>query len=220
MRAIILALAILGYCRSYAQVGISGSYVINNTENWNLTDPENTNEEINLLGNGWQASADYWLRLKNLRIEFFPTLQYGQFRQELSDLNDEMKNQSIAFLVKTNFYLLNLLDDCDCPTFSKQNSFLQRGLFIQLVGGVGRLQQTLTNADLSASTSYTKIGIGAGIDIGLSDLVTLTPNFGWRYLPTLALENDELLKTLSLEATETSASQIVAGLRLGFRFDY
>ena len=206
--------------QTYGQIGISGQYSWNDADAWAIPNEGSGSQEANLLGDGWSVSVDYWLRLKNVRIEFFPTLQYSQYNMYPSGQTTTLDNQAIEFLVKTNFYLLNFLDDCDCPTFSKQNSILDRGFFVQLQGGVGRMQQQLEVQDISSTSTYTALGAGLGIDIGISDLVTITPQIGYRWVPSLSIENNELEKNLPEVDTETSISQLQAPVRLGFRLDY
>ncbi len=67
------------------------------------------------------------------------------------------------------------------------------------------------------------LGLGLGIDFGLSDFITITPVVRYSYL--IDAEWKDLDKHLNLdspEASENNVSEITniyVGFRLGFRFD-
>ena len=115
--------------------------------------------------NSSEIAAFYWFRLPKRRIEFQPT---GYYAGQLS--GSRYRANELGFQFKTNVYVFDLATDCNCPTFGKQGPQLQKGFFIQLSPGVNSHQFT----GEARSTSFT-IGGGVGLDVGVSNLLTLTP---------------------------------------------
>lgn len=213
---------------SQAQIGVSGHYLSGQADDWEFTFPTTRQPSISLPGEGWQVGIDYWFRLKNLRIEFLPTLALSNQSQDLlldlNTLKTEMKGYHLFF--NTNFYFFDFKGDCDCPTFSKQGPSLQKGLFLQVSPGYSSLNFSITDdenkAQLESTDSQFSIGIALGLDLGLSDFLTISPQLGARYYPSAnweALGFDTVNGFQEGVAAESNLLQYTAGIRLGLRFD-
>lgn len=221
----------------HAQFGITGRYHLNDAPNWIPAGQNDASDAEKYLGNGWSAGVDYWLRLKNYRVEFLPELNYSQF--EYNDQTGyanpaDFSNRFFSFFLNTNFYLFDFAGDCNCPTFSKQGEFLKKGFFVQVSPGVTYLQGKVTfenpvfhdtkDHNTFESTSLAaSIGVGTGLDIGVSDFMTFSPMLSLRYFPNAKWESlgqfvgAEIYEPNSIES---AIWQWSAGARLGFRFDY
>jgi hypothetical protein len=211
-----------------AQVGLSTQYLSGSADNWTYQASETGSETIELPGTGWQAGIDYWFRLKNTRIEFLPTLAYSQQTQDIASTFASLETEARAlhFFFNTNIYLFDLKGDCDCPTFSKQGPSLQKGFYLQVSPGYSlynfELQDAFSDETYEDNDSAFSIGLGLGIDLGISDFMTITPQIGARYYPSLSWETLDGTDKLTFPegiAAEDSMLQYYAGLRLGFRFD-
>ena len=218
-----------------AQIGLSGSYTWFNAPQWEekmRADVDDTYLEEFFFQNGFQVGLDYWFRFKNVRIEFLPEARYARFEARPESFFDagQLTWQSFSFHLNTNIYPFDFFGDCDCPTFSKQNTFFKKGFFLQVSPGVHYLAQSYRseryephNADVS-DWAYS-IGLGAGLDIGISDWITLTP-YGrftrvldgtWEDFDNLAFFSHEWGQDTPLE--QPYALWIPeAGLRLGLRW--
>lgn len=215
---------LLGGTTLSAQFGLSGKY-LNPLANWTLAEGVSDSQTADLYASGWSAGIDYWFRLKNVRVEFLPELNYGQLDNQLPD-GALTEAKLYSFFLNTNFYLWDFRGDCDCPTFSKQGPTLQKGLFVQLSPGVTYWQHQY---EYSGSVFEQKdwainIGAGLGFDLGLSDLITLTPMINLRYYLPQSLENlSELIRQddNAWQLGEPTADPLMfsAGLRLGIRLD-
>ena len=218
--AIVFCLTFSGI--SQAQFGLNGKF-LSPQNNWqvNLT---NTNQErtIQLFDQGWSAGVDYWFRLKNKRIEFLPELNYAQLNNSQEDYS-ENKASIYSFFFNTNIYFLDFAGDCDCPTWSKEGPTLKKGLFLQLSPGISYWDASVgTGDDVFANRPVAfSIGGGLGFDLGISDLVTITPVVNARYFPEVSIENMPRDQEAGNFLTAESASPLFwsAGLRLGFRLD-
>lgn len=213
-----------------AQFGVSAGYKPITAKNWERIigeHPSNftTNESF---ANGIQFGVDYWFRLKNYRVEFLPELSYSRFARIYNvdeGKEDYFTSQFLGLHFNTNFYIFNFKGDCDCPTFSKEGNSLEKGFFIQLAPGVDYIFNSYTSDDESqkANDIVPSIGIGIGVDFGLTDLLTVTPMvkihhyFGaeWEGLNTIY----EPTKVISEELNKNNITQLFAGLRIGLRLD-
>lgn len=219
-----------------AQVGLSGSYV-----QWQIPDWEQLVEEEAspaardaLYRNAYKVGIDYWFRLKNVRVEFFPELAFSRVEADMSNWATdfdryELRNQSLHVQLNTHFYVLDFFGDCDCPTFSKQDPFLQKGFYLELSPGIARqhFQRAIETSDFETyGTTYQfTLAAGAGVDIGVSEFLTVTPyirawyffNAVWPELRDLPIYNF----TSGPAGLDIAGQQywLELGLRLGIRWD-
>lgn len=211
-----------------AQLGLSGTARFNDAPDWNY--PASIAGETNPLGNGWAVGVDYWIPLGQTRIDLLPELSFGRSEQTLDILGNphEFTQNAFSLFLNTNFYVLDLEGDCDCPTFSKSGDFFQKGFFLQFSPGISYFHhhiqiQESTVVNIEDEAFAFSVGIGAGLDIGLSDFLTLTPMAGFRYyFPAEWVGLEKLFITAGpdpLFETESAIQQFWAGLRLGVRFD-
>ncbi len=209
-----------------AQFGINGGYRLNNAEQWKLTWFSNSNDEQAILGNGPAIGIDYWFRLKNLRIEFLPELNGAAYNQTLPAVQGESDIRQLSFFFNTNVYFLDIKGDCDCPTFSKKGPPLSKGVFFQVSPGISywmldySLQEQKT---IDAEALAFSIGAGIGLDIGLSDLITLSPVISMRYSPSVSWEGiqgaNNGIEEWETGDEKTGVFQTHLGLRVGLRLD-
>ena len=221
MKQVFLLLSLLFIAGSAtAQFGLTVRNNWNDASDWLINEPNIENE---LLGDGFAFGIDYWFRLKNVRVEFLPELNYAQYETDFIE-NSNFSVATYSFFFNTNFYLFDFAGDCDCPTFSKQGPSLQKGFFLQLTPGISyfTFDNTVQQAVSSSNELAFSIAGAVGIDFGLSDLVTLTPMVGLRYYATVNWEDLERHLSASTDfvgEAESDISQLFAGIRLGIRLD-
>lgn len=159
---------------------------------------------------GYEVGVHYWFRLKNLRIEFFPEINYGSVVVKATGIQARTKIHRFGVALPVSIYPLELKGDCKCPTFSKQNDLFKKGFFLQLVPAIQRTQSMLTTTDPAPWTEHVSLGFGAGLDIGVSDLITVTP---------LIHYFTSLYDSASAETT-TINNDVRIGARATIRLDY
>lgn len=145
------------------------------------------------------GSVHYWTRLKKYRVEFYPgvLIQSHQTKEDGSNLN-------LGLSLPIAFYPLDFVNDCDCPTFSKNSFWFQKGFFIRLTSSWS------TKIEGSTPDTFDQLlGTGAsiGLDFGVSDLVTISPMLGYTRL-------------FSLSENDNSGSYLHFGFSVLFRNDY
>ena len=213
---------------AYAQFGVRATYNALQAPQWetHLNDAL-TLEQDALDFNTFSYGVDYWFRLKNHRLEFFPTLSYLSSKNHLEnggirDINLKM----LSFHLNTHIYFLSLKGDCDCPTWSKSEPIFEKGLFLLLSPGIDYFSgnySVLNTIDSvptteKSSTLNGSIALGLGLDIGLSDLITITPYGGVRWHTKTSWEG-LLLDFEELDPNPSSLRQLFGGIRLGIRLD-
>ena len=206
-----------------AQFGVNGKYVLPG-DNWQLLPGSSGQDETSsLFDKGWSAGIDYWFRLKNKRVEFLPELNYMQLGNSLPAYDENSANV-YSFYFNTNIYFLDFAGDCDCPTWSKEGPTLKKGLFLQLSPGVSYWDATVGSEDSFFAERQVAFSIGGGLgfDLGLNDLVTLTPMLNVRYFSEINFDSLDVIDTGATPlVSSTTANPVIwsAGLRVGIRLD-
>lgn len=219
-----------------AQIGLTYGYVRQDNKVWDavlvekgLLSPEGT-----LFNEGHRLSLEYWFRLPNQRIEFYPELNISLQEASYSGgfISHQTDFQAITFGIdlKTQIYFLDFNGDCDCPTFSKNEPIFKKGTYLLLSPGA-YIQDRSFN---SVSQNYIvkqedlfvnlKFGAGFGLDIGISDLITLSPFYLFELHEQLEWDGLKALpqSTIILDPIDNTAERInrhILGLKIHFRFD-
>ncbi|NRB48278.1 MAG: outer membrane beta-barrel protein [Saprospiraceae bacterium] len=225
-KVFMLGICVLFAFSASAQFGVKGSYHFSNATDWQVPTNNGINTE-SLIGDGWSVGVDYWFRLKNYRMEFLPELNFSQLNQNLDNADWSNQVTFTSFFFNTNIYLFDFKGDCDCPTFSKQGPTLDKGFFVQVSPGLTFAQSEIdfSGNTLKADDLAFSIGLGVGFDLGVSDLVTVSPMAGLRYFPSISWDSlaenpDDETPRLEVEDSSSSLTQWYAGVRIGFRLDY
>ncbi len=205
------------------QFGLRLKYNSNNFSDWENALEERFDTDGKLYSPGYEVGLDYWFKLKKRRIEFMPEISYALATTKYNNAAlTETKFTSYNFNFHTQIYALDLEADCDCPTFSKQGPSINKGLFFHFTPGVSFFNTSTTfspaidPAFKNANGVAFKAGIGMGMDIGVSDLLTITPIISYYFNMGMNWEN------LALNGSDVSSNprQLQFTLRLGFRPDY
>jgi len=215
---------------AYSQAGISFTRFNQKTPDWEQLVSQNGFTQ-DFLENGYQVGINFWVKpLEDYRFEVYPELQGGYTSQEIqSETTTELfQLTNVGFNLNMNLYLLNFLSDCDCPTFSKQESFFEKGFFLQVSPGYHYFRgeyEVASATDLRSNIMndfVPKLGIGVGVDIGVSDLITLTPMV--KYDRYFGAEWDDLRTTITNESSldtsnnESHINRFTYGLHIGIRW--
>ncbi len=230
---LLLSLVILSFCLSAnGQFGASLKFNNNAFSDWDANWSESMGTTDALYNTGIEAGLDYWFRLKNQRIEFFPELTYATSTSSLNNnIIESLEYTQFGLNFNTHFYILDLQGDCDCPTWSKDGDFFSKGFFLVLSPGVNFNQFDLNRAGETEPANFNdsrwsyKIGLGAGLDIGINNLLTITPFAMYNYYPSMdnlafAEWNVAQSGTPNELKTDSPNGQMQFGLRIGFRPDY
>ena len=199
-----------------AQIGVNISRVNSGLTAWY----QNADNDYKMQGMAY--GIDYWFRLPNRRVEFFPELNYNAAQYEEGNVNEDegwlVDNKAFAFYFNTHFYLLDFDSDCDCPTWEKDGNFLQKGLYVAVSPGISRHTTSTTfgsvgtiSGEKHQSTAYS-LGAGIGLDIGITKLLTITPFYRARYFRDIQFSP-------RLENNGSEFLQTEFGIHLGYRWN-
>lgn len=160
--------------------------------------PANAPSNPTEINSHLDLSIHYWTRLKKIRVEFLPGVSYQK------PLSSETNTQGMGITLPTLFYILDMINDCDCPTFSKNDYLIEKGLFIRLAPGY---QYFWHDSENLAAVHTLPIELSLGLDLGISDLLTITPLIGYK-------------QHIYTNETYQHQGYIHAGVSLLFRPDY
>ena len=188
-----------------AQVSVSARFLTNNFEPLDVA-----YNQADVAPTAIELGIGYWLRFTKVRMEVIPELSFTKYNSDL------VSASAINGQVNLLFYSLDFYSDCGtCPTFSKDGGLVKKGFHWIVAPGVTSFKSHIDDDDpmLRLEGTYTsmRLALGAGLDIGLSNLLTITPfatyNLGSKVNDFAATETEDRLK------------QIHIGLRSVLRFD-
>jgi len=209
---------------SFAQLegGLSGTYFTQTLPEWEtVVFGFRSNER--LLKSGYGQAIDLKIAgFENYRIQFHLNAGTNNATTSLEDRAFKLRKNDIGLSGK--IFFLSLEADCDCPTFSREAGLLEKGLFAEFLTGASFFQAEMTNDNsiISEDNGVTfKIGFGLGVEIGITDLVTISPFV--RYQRYFNAEWEDLQQDLTTfdpsttmeENNTTPINQLSAGIRLG-----
>ena len=213
----------------HAQFGVRLKYNSNNFNNWENTLLQRFSIDEKLFANGYEVGLDYWFKLKKRRIEFMPELSYSKSATTFNNPSIDRFNINIfSFNFHSQIYALDLEGDCDCPTFSKQGPSINKGLFFHFTPGLGYFHATGTPQAILSSLPIPndtanglifKAGAGLGLDIGISNLFTVTPIISYFFHSPMIWQQLAVRENLPVDS-KNNLGIIQFTLRMGFRPDY
>ncbi len=168
----------------------------------------------------YQGGLHYWFKMDNIRIEFLPGVYYsygkGKVQRDTQTEKVYFTEAGFRFQIPVLIYPLTFLDDCRCPTFSKQGNLFEDGFHLIIEPGVQYVSRELgeRSSDLNF---YAKLGIG--LDIGVNRWNTLSPQLTYGYF-----FNDPFVKQVSDPAINnwprSAHSALGFALRYLFHWNY
>lgn len=155
-------------------------------ESADLSDP--------LIQSGWSAGVVYSFRQQGIRIEWVPGIHFIQTKADMLAGGTET-GSGVQATFDFRAYPMDLYGDCMCPTFSRKGQVLQKGFFLEAGVGGFYLDQSI-GLESNAGGSFLA-RVGAGIDIGLSRRLTITPGARIQYEDRLHHWGDNATKIQS-----------------------
>ena len=222
MRPLFFLLCILLSTAMAAQFGLRAGYGTSHFADWQgFAYSRIDDRNASFLPNGYSVGVDYWFRLKKRRIEFMPEVGYAQFSPSSVDGVD-YKLASINAIFNVHIYPLDLAEDCNCPTFSKQGNTIKKGFFVH-AAPVFRyyLQNAKGISEITSKSAAVGFRAGLGIDIGLSNFLTLSPMVAYEYTSSANWKKLAAAKDTPIDNGDISSnhSGITGLIRIGFRWN-
>lgn len=208
----------------FSQIGIRLSYEQANYDDW-----AQTADKAELLKLQYAAGIEYWFRMKNVRIEYFPELYYlSAMDSGHADFKDfKYSINALGISGKIHFYIMDFFGDCDCPTFSKEGNFFTKGFYLAMAPGfqmdLQKINNPIDNLVKQTSNIHFKINLGAGLDLGIMDKWTVSPFIFYNLSPTINWVGFGDLHGKSEDTQNSDKSiqrAIQTGIRVHYRWDY
>ncbi len=199
-----------------AQLGFVAAYKTFDAPGWEASLGSILNEAP-YPKSGWDVGLDYWFRLKKRRIEFMPEVSFASYKHDFSNGESRLKQFGLHF--NTAIYVFDLASDCNCPTFSKDGNLIGKGFFVELSPGVSYFSNEIIGESTIGAYYPRKVialggSIGAGLDLGFSDLFTVTPIARFFFYPSVQNLDD----LQPAQTVETDVKQVFVGLRFRLHF--
>lgn len=226
MKYILLLNFLLAATLIQAQIGIRASYGSTDFPEWeSFAFGGNNKSNESFLSPGMSIGVDYWFRLKKKRIEFMPELGYTLFSPSAVN-NIDYNLSSVNAFFNIHVYPLDLSEDCNCPTFSKQGNTIKKGFFIHAAPMIKYFIQEANGLSKVNSTAIVPgFRAGAGLDIGINDWVTITPMISYevtsliKWMDLRYVTIDPLIDPVEILDIDSGHSGFYGSLRLGFSFE-
>lgn len=225
----ILLLALISNNLS-AQFGISGRYTKNTNKAWSDVYQDVSGDKNTLFSSGIELGVNYWFRLKNYRVEFLPEITYATSKTDIrlsQVMLESHEKHSYHFNFNIQIYPLDFEGDCDCPTWSKDGNLIKKGFYWLFSPGIVQHSIATTPSAISSvfpedskMTSF-RLGVGAGLDIGITDLFTVSPFAMYSINPSNEWASQvDLYQIYPVTIEKATINQWHAGIRLIFRPNY
>ena len=121
---------------------------------------------------------------------------------------------------------MSLEADCDCPTFSREAGLLEKGFFVQIAPGLSYFDGKVEEAAIISEDNGLnfKLGLGIGLEIGLSDYITISPIIKYNRYFNVKWEGlkEDISSFYQIDVIDgnntTNINQFYGGLKLSIRF--
>lgn len=228
-KLVAISLFVFFYLSSSAQFSVSAKYSLNSYPDWEEIINGSTISSNGFIENGTEYGFSYWFRLKNYRVEFLPEVSFQNLKsvdQEFQTHGFEKTSYYLNF--NTQIYTLDIQGDCNCPTWGKDGSFIQKGFFVGINPSIGYHQFEIIDNEIAAGSQSSnkinvRLGVSTGLDIGITKWITLTPLAVLNYTPGLGWDNLDNIVSAGANPEAVNKSkiwEIQPGIRLMFRPDY
>ena len=211
------------------QFGVRLKYDLNQYNNWSNALREGFSTTETLYPSSYGIGVNHWFRLKKKRVEFLPEIGYARSETQFENPSiEKFTINTFSFNFHTQIYALDMGEDCDCPTFSKQGNTINKGLFFHITPGIAYIDaKGFPNPILSSLPLpnginrglAASIGAGLGLDIGINDLLTITPIASYYFYSKMTWDN-MVQRTNEVITVDNNLRHTQFSLRFSFRLDY
>lgn len=225
IRNFILSLTFaLSFAQLQAQWGLNLRYSSNDFTDWSTISKSVTG--LTVFEDHLEFGLDYWFKPGEMRAEYMMEASFGKASTILSappgGTDIKYTNTMIGLGSKSNVYIFDFFGDCDCPTFTKKGNLFKKGFFLQWNAKVHYWLKDASFFARGDNGMTVDVGGGLGIDIGLSDFLTISPVITYHYFPWITWRQFGLQhgRTIDNLNDKITATMFKFGFRIGLRPDY
>ncbi len=229
----LLILLVFPLIKGQAQIGILAAFSKPLANDWSQIIESNGGEFLNT---GINFGINHSIPIPNTGMRLLPELNYATYsaswqeEEGIGPTKYDLDLSLITFLLNSNIYLFNLEGDCDCPTWGKEGGFFEKGFFVEVGPGVTYMKNYAERNVLNSSSSRIEkentsfrfhFNIGLGLDIGITEMFTITPFARMKWNSSEDWTNLEASLDFSKPEAQENLSdffQQEVGIKLGIRY--
>lgn len=217
---IIIIFSLFILIEANAQIDLTVQYEKNAYTSWEEIIQVKYGLDNKLLDHGIYAAAGYRIYPFSFRLGFIPELGYSYATGQSGNLTVTDKYNITQAVVKLGIQLFpfDLNGDCNCPSFGRQNDFFQKAFYIKVIPGAS-YQWLNLEGELNANNYVFSVGAATGLNIALSELLTIAPEINYQRIFNAKWEGFSEFQHVEGVTDETAASTLGAGIRLSFYFN-
>lgn len=232
-----LLIVLLGTPFLFGQLGLNVNYHKSKFPGWDDVLQNDGISDFHIFNQQYQIGLDLGFRLRQYRVEIYPGFAYTRGGHSYSSYSAtgshfiEFDLTQYNFFVRTQVYPLDLLSKkgMQCPSFYRGGDIFTKGWFLSVQPEFiyskkkmeGYRMDSPGGEDLLSELSSKLIfgfGIGTGLDIGISESFSISPNLMYTFL--LGEKWPGFSEAFDQQSFNdaTAASYVSYGLRIGLWF--
>ena len=202
-----------------AQFGFRVKYNLNTLPELNQYYMDATNSFVkNLFPTTIELGLDYQYKMKHHRVDFLHEIAFG-LNTKSTIGSSRFEFSYLAYNLNTQIYVFDLDRDYETSATSEQKPALKKGFFLAFVPGIIRTRIKGSNGLAIGTTTDQidlRVGIGAGYDIHIGNLFTITPGIHYNVSQGLDYKYLPVFNGLEPEYPVTNINQVQFQIRFGF----
>jgi len=173
---------ILPLSTTTAQLDIVLDYQRPHFTDWDQVLTVRYQDETPLFAHVFGAGVAYRYFPFDFRLGFAPEAGVSYRKESRSNSFHTSDYQWIqsTFYLPLQVFPFDFYGDCNCPTFGRQNDFFKKAIYFKLIPSVSiNLLQFGDSESVSSTDVSWGVGGGIGMNIAMSELITLAPEFSY-----------------------------------------
>jgi hypothetical protein len=205
---------------SFGQLDITLQYQSPSYANWEESVQSRFGNEEQLIDYAIYGGMAYRLYPTDIRLGILPEIGYSYGSGQAVDLSNTFNYSmsEVGIKVAAQLFPFDLYGDCNCPTFGRQNDFFQRAFYLKINAGA-QYQRLQVQGMLEDANFAFIAGGGAGLNIALSQLLTLAPEINFHKVFNAKWDGFSELHDRTVANDKSNGNLFNVGLRFSFYFE-
>jgi hypothetical protein len=204
---------------AFSQLDLSLQYQRPTFGDWDQVINEVYRDDVKFFANGFGLGAGYRIYPWEFRLGFTPeaSVLFFSDQRENNFYNANYQLIQLSLAVPLQIFPFDFYGDCNCPTFGKQNDFLQKAVYFKLIPEIAYQMMTYESENTVNTNNLSYLfGAGIGLNIALNQMITIAPEISYH---TILNENWKGLADLHNQPValdKSSANTLKFALRISF----
>ena len=184
-RLLIILMFFLYACIAKGQIDLSLNYQRPHFTDWDQVVNERYQDDTHLFSQVFGATVAYRYYPFDFRLGFTPEIGISFIQEDRASVFYQANYQLMQFQlgVPIQIFPFDFYGDCNCPTFGKQNDFLQKAVYFKFIPAVSFDRLSYGDGTWIRTTDLSwSIGGAIGLNFAINDRITIAPEFGYHEL--------------------------------------